>query len=250
MRMFSRTVVAALLVPATFFAAAACGGEQDASAPGGSPGAAPGAAAPSAGAPGAAGERGAQAPSPDSRGAGAAGGMPTRSGGSPGTTPGADTPAADTAATTGGAGQPFEGTTAPTMRRATITGLSTQTAVRAGRQQGFDRVVFEFGSGGLPGYTIEYVGRPIRQCGSGNAVSVAGSAWLRVGMTPARAHDDDGQATVAERALSPGLPAVRALRLTCDFEAVLEWVIGVDERKPYRVLELRNPDRLVVDILH
>src|SRR5690606_28210197 len=144
----------------------------------------------------------------------------------------------------------FEGTTAPTMRRATITGLSTQTAVRAGRQQGFDRVVFEFGSGGLPGYTIEYVGRPIRQCGSGNAVSVAGSAWLRVGMTPARAHDDDGQATVAERALSPGLPAVRALRLTCDFEAVLEWVIGVDERKPYRVLELRNPDRLVADILH
>lgn len=230
MRMFSRTVLAALLVPVTFFALAACGVEQDASAPGGGPGAAPGAAAPATGAPGTVGEPGAQAPSADSRGA--------------------DTPAADAPAATGGADQPFEGTTAPTMRRATITGLSTQTAVRAGRQQGFDRVVFEFGSGGLPGYTIEYVGRPIRQCGSGNTVSVAGSAWLRVGMTPARAHDDDGQVTVAERALTPGLPTVRALRLTCDFEAVLEWVIGVDARKPYRVLELRNPDRLVVDILH
>src|SRR5690606_27311808 len=162
-RMFSRTVLAAPLVVAAMFALAACGGEQDTSVSGGGPGAAPG-----AGAPDAVGESGAQAPPADSRGAGAPSATAARSGGSPGATPGADTPAAHIPATTGGAGQPFEGTTAPTMRRATITGLSTHTAVRAGRQQGFDRVVFEFGSGGLPGYTIEYVGRPIRQCGSGN----------------------------------------------------------------------------------
>lgn len=215
---------------ATTLALAACGGGDDDDRP--MPGRVFGDAAADAGSPSSAGE-------PDTPRA-------PHEGAPPVATRPADSPATGPA----GADVPFEGTAGPTDRRATITGVSTQTAVRVGRQQGFDRIVFEFGAGGLPGYTIEYVDRPIRQCGSGNAVAIAGNAWLRVGMTPARAHDDAGNATVTERALSPGLPAVRALRLTCDFEARLEWVIGVAAPNRYRVLELRSPDRLVVDILH
>jgi len=236
-RMFRRTTLVAVLV------LAACGGERDeSSTPAGRSEAEPAQDAAAAG--------------PDTPGGPETTGAPTAAD-APGT--------ADARATTGssgitagndptaappGAGEPRAGTTGPTVRRGSITGVSTQTAIRVGRQEGFDRVVFEFGSGGLPGYTIEYVERPIRQCGSGNAVSIAGAAWLRVAMTPARAHDDAGNVTVAERTLAPALPAVRQLRLTCDFEARLEWVVGVSGRKQYRVLELRNPDRVVVDILH
>lgn len=224
MRILLHTVLAATL------ALAACGGNDgDAPAPGSVPNAAAAddASTPNVGAPN----------GPGAQGEAARPAVP-RPGESPATGPAAGTE------------RPFEGTAGPTDRRSTTAGVSTQTAVRVGRQQGFDRIVFEFGAGGLPGYTIEYVNRPIRQCGSGNAVSIAGAAWLRVAMTPARAHDDAGNVTVAERTLAPALPAVRQLRLTCDFEARLEWVVGVSGRKQYRVLELRNPDRVVVDILH
>lgn len=240
MRTFRRTVLVAAL------AFAACGGEREESpapARGSEATPAQGAAAPGTDSPGTVGAPAtAGAPpttvAPGTADAGATIGSPDIAG------------APDAAGAPRGADHPPAGTLGPTIRRATITGVGTQTAIRVGRQEGFDRVVFEFGSGGLPGYTIEYVDRPIRQCGSGNAVSVAGAAWLRVAMTPARAHDDAGNVTVAERTLSPALPAVRQIRLTCDFEAHLEWVVGVSGRKQYRILELRNPDRLVVDIIH
>ena len=35
---------------------------------------------------------------------------------------------------------------------------------------------------------------------------------------------------------------------TGDFEAVLTWVAGLDERAPFRVLRLAGPHRLVVDV--
>ncbi|HEX7120072.1 MAG TPA: hypothetical protein VF212_14860 [Longimicrobiales bacterium] len=144
---------------------------------------------------------------------------------------------------------PFEGTAAATARRPGVTGVVTQSAVRAARQAGYDRVVFEFADG-LPGYHIEYVDGPIRHCASGAVVPIAGTARLRVAMTPARAHDDGGQPTVTNRAFAPRLPVVEDVRLTCDFEARLEWILGVAAPNGYRVLELREPDRLVVDVLH
>ena len=42
-------------------------------------------------------------------------------------------------------------------------------AVRAARQDGFDRVVFEF-EAAVPGYSVRYVDRPITEDGSGNPV--------------------------------------------------------------------------------
>jgi hypothetical protein len=81
-------------------------------------------------------------------------------------------------------------------------------------------------------------------------VRLAGDAWLSIRLEPARAHDDAGEVTVAERALRPQLPNVLELRLICDYEAHLEWVVGVRSPQPYRVLRLREPNRLVIDIRH
>lgn len=122
--------------------------------------------------------------------------------------------------------------------------------VRAAANQGFDRVVFEFESGRLPGYALEYVDRPVRRCGSGRAVEVAGTGWLEVRFDPANVHTEEGRPTVEERSLAPGLPALRQLTLTCDFEARVTWVLGVAAPGRYRVMELRDPTRLVVDVAH
>jgi hypothetical protein len=129
-------------------------------------------------------------------------------------------------------------------------GVATLRDVRVARHDGFDRVVLEFTGATLPSWSVEYVDRPVRQCGSGDTVTVAGDGWLQVRMQPARGHDDAGSATVGRRRFSPDLPTIREMVLTCDFEAHVEWVAGVGSPHPFRAFELSGPPRLVVDVRH
>lgn len=127
----------------------------------------------------------------------------------------------------------------------------TVTAVRTARHPDFDRFVLEFSEiGGLPSFHVEYVDRPVRECGSGHVVELPGDAWLQIRMSGARAHNDEGQVTVETREGSPGLPNLLAHDLTCDFEAHVEWVLAVASPNRFRVLDLREPYRLVVDVRH
>ncbi|WP_375770183.1 hypothetical protein [Archangium gephyra] len=121
--------------------------------------------------------------------------------------------------------------------------------VRTARNEGFDRLVLQFDGDQLPGYHIEYVDKPVIKCGSGDPTEVAGQGWLQVRVQPAQAHEGS-QVTVAERERKPGLPMVQELELTCDFEGEVTWVLGVKSPNKYRVMELREPTRLVVDVQH
>lgn len=127
-------------------------------------------------------------------------------------------------------------------------GMTTVTAVRIARNDGYERFVIELGGDTVPGYHVEYVDRPVRQCGSGEPVPLEGDGWLQIRLEPARAHTEEGQPTVTERRLRPAQPVVREAVLTCDFEGHVEWVLGVSSPNPYRILELRSPARLVVDV--
>jgi hypothetical protein len=100
----------------------------------------------------------------------------------------------------------------------------------------------------VPGYTVEYVDRPVRECGSGHAVEIAGDGWLSIRLGPARAHDDRGRATVLERQRALRMPVLRELRFTCDFEAEVEIVLGVATPNRFRVFEQLDPARLVIDV--
>jgi hypothetical protein len=115
---------------------------------------------------------------------------------------------------------------------------------------GFDRVVFEFNTPATPGYHVSYIDRPISECGSGKTVPVAGDAWLEVRMKPAQAHTDAGHATIAQTNRMVNLPNLRQLVQTCDFEGDVTWVLGVGNPKRFRVVELTNPSRIVVDVKH
>jgi hypothetical protein len=129
-------------------------------------------------------------------------------------------------------------------RSVTLQSVSTTTC------EGFDRVVFEFNTPATPGYHVSYIDKPIRLCGSGNTVAVAGDAWLEVRMSPAQAHTDAGQPTIAQTNRTVNLPNLRQLVQTCDFEGHVTWVLGVGNPKRYRVVELTNPSRIVVDVKH
>jgi hypothetical protein len=122
--------------------------------------------------------------------------------------------------------------------------------VRLGQHAGYDRIVFEFRQDEMPGYHIEYVDKPTYSCGSGEAVWLAGDGWLRVRFDATQAHDDQGRSTVAYRGRVVDLPIVKEIQNTCDFEGEVTWVLGVSSPNHYRVLELKHPTRLVVDIKH
>jgi hypothetical protein len=124
---------------------------------------------------------------------------------------------------------------------------ATLVAVRTGRHEGHERVVFEFAGGAVPGYHLAYVDAPV-QCGSGDPVPVAGDAWLEVRFEPAYAHTDDGRPTVTDRSRRVGFPNLRQLELTCDFEAHVTWVLGLASPGHFRVTALAGPARLVVDV--
>jgi hypothetical protein len=118
----------------------------------------------------------------------------------------------------------------------------------ASNPEGFDRLVLDFGADPVPGWQAAYSSRPALSCGSGEPVQVEGERWLRVRLQTAQAHDEQGQPTVRQRRLPLGMPVLRELAIACDFEGEVDVVLGVSAANPYRVMQLANPTRLVIDV--
>ena len=135
------------------------------------------------------------------------------------------------------------------LKRA-LPGQATLRSVRAGQHADFDRVVFEFEGARLPGYHLSYIDKPVILCGSGDPTPVEGQGWLQVRFSPARAHNDEGQLTVDKLELKPRLPVLLEVERTCDFEGEVTWVLGNKSPNKFRVMELKDPTRLVVDVQH
>lgn len=128
---------------------------------------------------------------------------------------------------------------------------TTLTRVRVGRHGGFDRVVFQF-DGGRPSYHIGYRGVPL-QGGSGLPIPVLGTTALQVDMgahTVDMSSADFPLTFRPTRALTPRYPALRQVRYGGEFEALATFGVGLRGRSGFRVLELRNPTRLAIDIAH
>ncbi|MFN8506416.1 MAG: hypothetical protein U0547_02465 [Dehalococcoidia bacterium] len=130
-----------------------------------------------------------------------------------------------------------------------FTGAALLRDVRIGvhpEESGWDRIVFEF-TGALPAARVEYV-PSVASCGSGQPVTLPGTATLAVTFRGAAAHNDAGQVTFAQQTIpGPGKTILQA-RQTCDFEAVLAWAAGIAGRQNFRVSQLENPYRLVIDV--
>jgi hypothetical protein len=140
--------------------------------------------------------------------------------------------------------------TSPIVAPATAKGTSLLDRVAVGRHPGYDRVVFGFRTGGLPGYRVEYVQPPLKEDGSGNPVSVAGNAFVVVRMEPASGFDvssGDGALVYKGPKRLPGASVVKDVVRTGDFEAVLSWAIGLEAKVPFRVTTATSPSRLIVD---
>ena len=125
--------------------------------------------------------------------------------------------------------------------------------VAIGRHEGYDRVVFQFRNH-VPGYRVGYVQPPIKEDGSGNVVRVMGSAFVEVRMEPASGFDlTTGEGELVYKGprridgAAAGTSVVRDVVRTGDFEAVLTWAIGLEEKVDFRVTTTASPARLIVD---
>jgi hypothetical protein len=126
--------------------------------------------------------------------------------------------------------------------------ILTDVRIAAHPGDGFDRIVFEYDDE-LPDQTrIRYENAAIR-CGSGNEEPVAGSGTLIVRMTATQAHDEEGDVTVPDLDIPGTGVAIREAVSICDFEGIVEWAVGIDGTRPFRVTTLSNPSRIVIDVL-
>ena len=121
--------------------------------------------------------------------------------------------------------------------------------VRVGHHTGFDRVVWQFPGSGRPTYRVHYVDEPTAD-GSGDAVDVAGDAYLEVMITTVGIPADGAPRPRKASASSiAGTVVAEALPVYGGFEGYGQAFVGVrDRERPFKVTVLRNPTRLVVDI--
>jgi hypothetical protein len=169
----------------------------------------------------------------------------------PPTSPAGTEPSTTTSTT--GESEPFEGGTEPVSASGDAATIALLERVALGSHEGYDRVVFQFRNA-LPGYRVSYVEPPLHQDGSGDVVEVAGNAFVNVRMEPASGFDVgtgegvlvyEGPRRIAGS--SAGTTTVHEVVRIGDFEAQLNWAVGLDERTDFRVLTLDGPPRLVVD---
>jgi hypothetical protein len=165
--------------------------------------------------------------------------------------PDANTTTATVPTTTAGGIDPLENAgTEPVVGEATATETALLERVAVGRHEGYDRVVFQFRGDALPGYRVEYVEPPLKEDGSGNPVTISGKAFITVRMEPASGFDlNTGEGVVVYRGPKrlPGASVVKEVVRTGDFEAVLTWAIGLEQKVDFRVTTAASPSRLIVD---
>lgn len=135
------------------------------------------------------------------------------------------------------------------IKPAGFTGQALLRDVRMGlhpENGGWDRIVWEF-TGALPIAHIEYVAS-VSSCGPGSPVALPGTAVLKVAFENAAAHTAAGQTTFALQTVPGPGKTILSAKQTCDFEALLVWAAGIAGNRNFKVLELQNPYRLVIDV--
>ncbi|MEZ5150219.1 hypothetical protein ACFWDA_05160 [Rhodococcus zopfii] len=126
----------------------------------------------------------------------------------------------------------------------------TVTDIRTGTHDGFDRVVYELGGTGAPGWRVGYVDRAV-QDGSGNEVEVAGGAILQVLIDGSAYPFDSGvdQYSGPQPVLAAPGGSVVEVNGAGVFEGVTQSFIGIDNPgTPFSVYALTGPARLVIDV--
>jgi hypothetical protein len=116
----------------------------------------------------------------------------------------------------------------------------------AAKGSGVESMTFTFADTKvLPKYLVKYVDA-VRQHPEDDPVPLGGSAFLQVGfaLTNPNTH---GRLSVPPD-LAPAQPLVKEILLVRNVDGEMAFGVGLDRRTPFRVRELSEPTRLVVEV--
>lgn len=120
--------------------------------------------------------------------------------------------------------------------------------IRVGEHDGFDRVVYEMGGTGTPGWRVKYVDAATQE-GSGKPVDIKGAAVIQVLIDGSAYPFDSGVEQYSGPNPVPGVGGVvTEVNGSNVFEGVTQSFIGVTEKQPFTVTTLSDPPRVVVDV--
>ncbi|RJK94769.1 AMIN-like domain-containing (lipo)protein [Vallicoccus soli] len=147
-------------------------------------------------------------------------------------------------------GPPFPADTRDDTAELQGGGGLTVTDIRTGRQDGYDRVVYELEgpAGALPGWRVGYVDEALQEF-SGAPVPLAGGAALQVLLTGIANEPPAGLEPFTGRRLPGDTALVREVVTTGAFEGEAQSFVGLDAEAPFRVTLLEDPARVVVDVV-
>jgi hypothetical protein len=120
-----------------------------------------------------------------------------------------------------------------------------------------DRIVFSFrdDGAGAPGFRISYepASTALVEDGSGAHVAASGPAFLVLRLHPAATAAVSGgdlrfTYKGPRRLDTDGTRFVRDVVKSGDFEAMVSWVIGLPEERPFTVSSASSPPRLILDV--
>lgn len=126
--------------------------------------------------------------------------------------------------------------------------------VTSTREDGVQRITWDFGDGDMPSYSIAYTSDEPTAGGSGRPVEVEGDTWLRVNVFPARrvlfGPDGDNEQTYTGplRIPAPDNPNLNETVFIGDFEADMNWYVGLEDVSRFDVEVQSDPARLVLTL--
>ncbi|HLA96424.1 MAG TPA: hypothetical protein VK612_11940 [Pyrinomonadaceae bacterium] len=122
--------------------------------------------------------------------------------------------------------------------------------IKIAKNKGFDRVVFQFSSEG-DYYIIHYLqGKTYSTEAGDEKLKIAGSAVIQVGLYGMYKVDDPPCVLDEYSSGKLNLPSVLQVKEGDWFEGTRDFHIGINVKKQFRVMELTDPARLVIDIKH
>jgi hypothetical protein len=144
---------------------------------------------------------------------------------------------------------PFPADVEPDTAEPSAGASVTVSDVRIGRHDGFDRVVFEVGGTGTPGWDVRYVDAASSQ-GSGEPIDVAGGEVLQMTLTGAGYPYDTGveEFSSSGPVTGSGTEVVTEAVFDATFEGTTVTFVGTKERTPFRVYLLDGPTRVVLEV--
>ena len=142
---------------------------------------------------------------------------------------------------------PFPANTEPDTADPSSGAQITVSDIRVGRHDGFDRVVFEVGGTGSPGWDVRYVDSAVSQ-GKGDEIPVDGDAILQVTLSGAGYPYDTGVEEFSGSASAGDAEVVTEVVYDSTFEGTSVAFIGTTAETPFRVYLLDGPTRVVVEV--